>query len=204
MTQTMRPIPADGSALAANAGHHTIKLHRTIENGFTLRVHTGPVEENELADTFTDEAMARSEASRIWQRLTAGEDIRVLIAEKQTAQRQLIASINATMDQATNDLIAPRQEARRIAAEALNNSKSWDRFADRRRVNTRPDSTAPLTPLMQAAIDAADINGVIHVGPGIARTTIEGLARRGYGRRLYGQRRYQVVGIVLHAKAEVA
>ncbi len=168
-------------------------------------VNTGAGQVRELCKTFDNREQAAAYYRHVSQSAEAGTPIHRIVAEVQVLQEaQLAANINASMDEATAAYLAPREQARQVAADALRNSKGWDRFADRRNVNTRPTCTDPLTPVMQRAIDHADINGIIHVGPGIALTTIEGLARRGLGRRIYGKRRYQVVGIQLHTAKEAA
>lgn len=162
-----REIPADGSPLAYTAGAHTVHLQRTIENGFSLYVTAGPTQIGELDDSFTDETLARHAARTVCVRLNAGESIHTLIAEKQAAQQDLISAVNATMDQAHADLIAPRQQARNIGA-----------FATPARVNTRP--LRALSPAMIRAL-RAEKDGVIHVQPGITQATLRCLATGGLG-----------------------
>ncbi len=188
MTQTMRPIPADGTPLAADAGtSHKVNLIRTIENGFTLYVTSGPNTIHELSDSFTDETLARHAARTVCVRLNRGESIHTLIAEKQATEQDLIAAVNATMDEATNAYVAPRQRDRQAASEV---NTGWDRFADRRRVNTRPITRRPLTDLMTDALASANDAGEIRVQDGVSVLTLRALAERRLGRLVTdGQRR---------------
>ncbi len=167
---TTKPIPADGSPLACDAGSHTINLQRTIENGFTMRVTAGPSRVDELTDSFNDETLARHAARTIAARLKAGEHINTLIAEKQAAQAELIAAVNASMDQATAEYIAPRQAARNIGV-----------FADTTRVNTR-FRKGPLSEPMKRALALANPAGEIRVQPGVAPVTLKALALANLGR----------------------
>ncbi len=164
---SQQPIPTNGEALAYTAGAHTVHLQRTIENGFTMWVTAGPTQIGELDDSFTDETLARHAARTVCVRLNAGESIHTLIAEKQTAQRDLISAVNQTMDQAEANYLAPRQQARNIGA-----------FATPARVNTRP--LRALSEAMRRAL-RAERDGVIYVQPGITQATLRALALGGLG-----------------------
>jgi hypothetical protein len=197
-TNTSREIPADGSPLSCDAGSYTISLVRTKDGGFTIYVMAASYTYDELTNQFPTEDLARAEASTYWRRLTSGETVWDLIRDKQTAEHNLVASINATMGEAHDRMTAPRQAARQIAAEVMGNGRGFDRFADRRNVNQKHTHGEP-SDAMRRAVSLANAAGEIRVQPGVAVTTLRAMADRGLGRLVYGgTRRYEVVKLVLN------
>lgn len=167
MNSTTKPIPADGTPLACNAGTHTVNLVATIDGGYTLYVMAGATVIDELTDHFTDEAMARNTARSIVVKLRAGVSIWTLIADRQAAEKELIAAVNATMAEATAAYLAPRVEARQIADEVAGDGQGWTRF----RQDTTRTAAATTTPMDQIITAAAHTGGRINRGGGLGEAS---------------------------------
>lgn len=206
MNHATKPIPADGSLLSCDAKSYTVHLQRTHDNGFTLSVTAGPTRYDELTQSFTDEAMARNVARCLTSGLRAGISIWQFIADRNAAEQGLIASVNATMDAVDADRHTTYTTEQQAVTDTINPARDgWRRFADEARRNARTVTgrAAALNHVQQRALDAVDVNGVVHVGPGIAKSTLEGLEVRGYGRVLrggVGRRRFEITGFVANTR----
>lgn len=174
----IKQIPADGTPLTCDAGTYKVNLVATIDGGYTLYVMAGATVIDELTDQFTDEAMARNTARTIVVKLRNGVSIWTLIADRQAAEKELIASVKATMDEATAAYLAPRVEARQIADEVAGDGQGWTRF---RQAATRT-AAATTDPMDQIITAAAHTDGRIVRGGGLGQATstqLVAMQRRG-------------------------
>ncbi len=166
-------------------------------------VNTGAGQIRELCKTFDNRDQAATYYRHVARAAEQGIPTWQIIAEVQVLQdAQLAAAINDTMDEATAAYLAPRQQARRIAAEVVQKPRNLGAFAQPGRVNTRPAPRNTLSPrLLAQAFDAATPAGDIYIGPGVSERFLRAMANHNLGRLVtggVGRRTHEVVKLHLN------